>query len=89
MERIANREIAKFCAEHGVQKAIAALSPVLKRKRSNRVAGIAAPEIRKPLVTKKQGRVPAACSTDLKMNLVARVRKLHNDDVGKLVKYVS
>ena len=88
MERIANREIAKFCSEHGVEKAVPS-SPVMKRKKSNRVAGIAAPTVRQPLVTKKQSKAPLSCSTDLKMKLVARVRRLSNDDIGKLVKFVS
>jgi len=89
MQRIANREISKFCSEHGVQKAAAPISPLLKRKRSSRLAGETAPEVRKPVVEKKKGRAPVGCSTDMKMNLVARVRKLHNDDVARLVKYVS
>jgi len=53
MERVSNREVVKFCTEHGIQKAQAPISPLMKRKRSNRVAGIAAPEVRKPVVTKK------------------------------------
>jgi hypothetical protein len=85
MERIANREIAKFCTENGIERAAASLSPVMKRKKSNRVAGIAAPTVRQPVVSKKQQKAPAACSTDLKMKLVARVRKLNNEDIGKLV----
>jgi hypothetical protein len=89
MERIANREITKFCREMGVQRAAACVSPVMGRKKSNRVAGIAAPEVRKPVVSKKQGRGPTPCSTDMKMNLVAKIRSMQNDDVGKLVKYIS
>tara|TARA_B110000285_G_C14895027_1_gene500420 strand:- start:280 stop:549 length:270 start_codon:yes stop_codon:yes gene_type:complete len=89
MERISNREIAKFCSENGVQRTAACVSPVMKRKRSNRVAGIAAPEVRKPVVSKKQGRGPTPCSTDMKMNLVAKIRSMQNDDVGKLVKFIS
>lgn len=85
MERIANREIAKFCTENGIEKAAAPLSHIAKRKKSNRVAGIAAPTARQPVVTKKQQKAPAACSTDLKMKLVAKVRKLSNEDIGKLV----
>jgi hypothetical protein len=53
MDRMAKREITKFCSENGIQRATAVASPVMKRKKSNRVAGIAAPVERKPVVSKK------------------------------------
>ena len=58
---MAKREITKFCSENGIQRATAVASPVMKRKKSNRVAGIAAPVERKPVVSKKQARAPALC----------------------------
>ena len=63
MDRMARREITKFCSENGIQRATTAATQVMKRQKSDRVQGIPAKIERQPVVSKKQ-RAPAPCSTD-------------------------
>lgn len=89
---MSRREIVKFCNENELYDLNPPSSPQpkLMRKRSTRAAGRPLPElVAKSATRQKRGKAaPPVVNIAMKMEMVAKMRRLGNDQMECLVKFV-